>query len=838
MFKDDRMISILSGIVLMLAIGTLVQRQDIVADFFGDGSAEEGALALRPDDISVSPDTLTRIDVLANDTGVTDASRNELEVLSQPGCGRVFVQAGALQFLAENDCEATQEIAYGLASHPDLDQGMVTIRVIGATGTRNAPEPAPSRGLVLARPTLGTASAEEDTSDVAVEKNTAPERPLPAIVVPGAGNQPKAPETATTRVAAAPRPSAPGSSRPAAPGRAASPSAPQIGGLRAPSTGGALSSGILVTESAPSIGGRTAPSVPSRPGGGASAAPSAPGAFAGLSAPSAPASVGLPGASAPSIPAPSQPGSAPSQRGGSGTALALAQPGVPSTPSAARPQAPAPSGGASRSVVAPSVPAPSTPSAQAPAVPSATSRPAASPSAPSVGGLGAPSSPSLVAGGASPSAPSLPGGLAASTLQPPSLGGGVNVARDSGSPAPAPLPGQTSGVGAPSSIGRQATPTLALARVEVPNAIAAPQQAGAEAMELAGPDGDTSQLNPGLSVGSVATGGEAIAFAEPTEALREIMDLRDTMSAMPLIDTTGPEVLAQPGEVGADRDIRVTAISPESITAPIPSTGGVEQAQPEQTDTPDEIDVARLPSTELACVVPPSITLDVRAAGETDLMITSPCHADTVAELSYLKMAFGVKIDRTGRGQITMYGFETSADAALSFADDETLEFSVPFTAVERVERVALAWDAPIVLGLHALEFSAERDSSSHVRVDQPRDFRAVRRRGGGYLASFTPVDGVGQNVQIYTHWIRRGGKSGVVKMYVDFTSRYRDRLPSTCGTGEFARPSFTVTRSSRGRIEEPEDRRLGAVACDDVASDDRDPLIGAAVRDIIISQR
>ncbi|MEO1275258.1 MAG: hypothetical protein AAFV96_07640, partial [Pseudomonadota bacterium] len=66
MFKDDRMISILSGIVLMLAIGTLVQRQDLVADFFGDGSAGDGELVLRPDDISVSPDTLTRIDVLAN----------------------------------------------------------------------------------------------------------------------------------------------------------------------------------------------------------------------------------------------------------------------------------------------------------------------------------------------------------------------------------------------------------------------------------------------------------------------------------------------------------------------------------------------------------------------------------------------------------------------------------------------------------------------------------------------------------------------------------------------------------------------------------------------------
>ncbi|MEL7137517.1 MAG: hypothetical protein AAFP67_00645 [Pseudomonadota bacterium] len=862
MFKDDRMISILSGIVLMLAIGTLVQRQDLVADFFGDGSGDATTLALRPDEVSVAPDTLTRIDVLANDTGFAEGDEDKLAVLTQPGCGRVFVQGGALQFLAENDCEATQKITYTIEDRDDLEPGVVVVSVIGATGTRNAPEPARGGGIVLASPTLEAPSADQETTALGVERNTAPARPLPSIVISGGAEQPRAPTTETTTVAAAPRPSAPGSNRPAAPSRAGSPSAPQIGGLRAPQIGGGLDSGLALADSAPTIGGSAAPSAPSLPGrsapsSGGTARPASPGALAGLTAPSAPSSVGRPAGSVPTISAPSRPGSRPAQgTAPGGPALALAQPGAPRQPGTVRPTRPTtgnsgntPSAGASPSVPSPSVPAPSTPT---PAVPSTTAGGIAVPSAPSIGGsapssptlagiaaqqpsrpgqsssLGgsvtAPSGPALASSGAGLSAPSLPGS------------GAVAIGRSGGSPAPSSIGGQ--GVApAPSAIGRQATPTLALARVEVPNAIAAPNQAGAETMELAGPDTDTSQLNPGLSVGSVATGGEAIAFAEPTEALREIMDLRDTMSTLPLIDTTGPEALAQPGEVGADRDVRVTAISPDSITAPIPGVGGVDQARPDLSDAPEGIDVARLPSSELACVVPPSITLDVRAAGETDLMITSPCHADTVAELAYLDMRFGVQIDRTGRGEITMYGFETSADAALSFKDDETLEFSVPFTAVERTERVALAWDAPIVLGLHALEFSNERESSSHVRVDQPRDFRAVRRRGGGYLVSFAPIDGVGQNVQIYTHWIRRGGKSGVVKMYMDFPSRHRDRLATTCGTGEFARPSFTVTRSSRGRMEEPEDRRLGALSCDDV-TDERDPLIGAAVRDIIISQR
>ncbi|MEO1722725.1 MAG: hypothetical protein AAFR84_10015, partial [Pseudomonadota bacterium] len=260
------MISILSGIVLMLAIGTLVQRQDLVADFFGDGSGDATTLALRPDEVSVAPDTLTRIDVLANDTGFAEGDEDKLAVLTQPGCGRVFVQGGALQFLAENDCQATQKITYTIEDRDDLEPGVVVVSVIGATGTRNAPEPARGGGIVLASPTLEAPSADQETTALGVERNTAPARPLPSIVISGGAEQPRAPTTETTTVAAAPRPSAPGSNRPAAPSRAGSPSAPQIGGLRAPQIGGGLDSGLALADSAPTIGGSAAPSAPSLPG--------------------------------------------------------------------------------------------------------------------------------------------------------------------------------------------------------------------------------------------------------------------------------------------------------------------------------------------------------------------------------------------------------------------------------------------------------------------------------------------------------------------------------------------------------------------------------------------
>ncbi|MEM1102090.1 MAG: hypothetical protein AAGH73_11265, partial [Pseudomonadota bacterium] len=149
MFKDDRMISILSGIVLMLAIGTLVQRQDLVSSLMGDDAED---LALNDDQLSVAPDTLTRVDVLANDTGVGASDGARLSVLSQPNCGRVFVQNGALQFLAEQDCGATQTFQYALDGEDALAPGTVTVSVRGATGIRNAPEPSVGGSIALDAP--------------------------------------------------------------------------------------------------------------------------------------------------------------------------------------------------------------------------------------------------------------------------------------------------------------------------------------------------------------------------------------------------------------------------------------------------------------------------------------------------------------------------------------------------------------------------------------------------------------------------------------------------------------------------------------------------------------
>ena len=91
MFKDDRMISILTGILLMVLVGTVIQRADGLSEFFGPSEPETPAVpiaALTHDTVTIPADALARIDVLANDVGLSPQSRASLAVTKSPDCGR------------------------------------------------------------------------------------------------------------------------------------------------------------------------------------------------------------------------------------------------------------------------------------------------------------------------------------------------------------------------------------------------------------------------------------------------------------------------------------------------------------------------------------------------------------------------------------------------------------------------------------------------------------------------------------------------------------------------------------------------------------------------------
>ena len=297
-------------------------------------------------------------------------------------------------------------------------------------------------------------------------------------------------------------------------------------------------------------------------------------------------------------------------------------------------------------------------------------------------------------------------------------------------------------------------------------------------------------------------------------------------------DDPAPEPAPEPAIIKLDEikdDTKVVRLDP-TLGGSVVDGSAVAQRKP------DDVRQAALPGATDSCVAPPSTAIDVMRAGRTRLSIVAPCQVGTVAELSYSGIRFALPIDAEGHGEIMTLGYEANVQAVLTFADGTRIDFDLPFKSVDRVSRVALVWDLPIELELNALEFGADPGSEEHVRPENPKSFRDVRRRGGGFLHSFRSIDGVGQNVDVYSHWKRAGGPSGIVRMMIDFASRNRDQMPGTCGSGSFAAPQFLVVRSTGGQLERPILRRLASLDCSEITLEkDGNRLISDGIADLLI---
>jgi len=745
-FKDDRLISVMSGVILMVAVGTVVQRGDAVMSYLGMG---ETAPILNPDSVTTMANDLVRIEVLSNDEHLMRGASEVLEVATHPACGRVFVQGGALQYLPITGCEGQQVVEYRLAGVSTVNYGEVIVTVTPAPEALNADRKAPVP--------------------------SAPEAPEIALNSPSV-SAPKAHQPADTLVA---------------PSLASSGIAPETTSVSQPTA-------------------RTAP--------GISAPSMQPGAEIG--------SIG--GVGSPSIAAPRPEDSQ----------IALSQPLQQPTIDTAE-------------IEAPSLPpikeqVPTEVAAQpVPQIAEDWGEDVAADQSPQIAAIAAPGS-----GAAQPVRRTTAEPLVAATLSLARISHGVTVDQAPAAPQIDLGPGllgnaapQTelleidssgsdriarldpeSGLGPVRELGRgiEAAP---MNRVE-PAALSVPT------LEADGDAGRLAALDPTAPI----TPGEETAATEPEIAIDP--DQPATQPATHAEIPMDPDQPATVASIPMDPDQPATDAIPMDPDQPATAEIPMDPDQPATQQVPITPDiVAALPEASDACAAPPGITLDTQPAGRTVITIDSPCHAGRAVELRYSGMALGIPIGPNGEGEVIVPGFEPSSGALLIFPDGAEIPFDLPFEGLERVHRVALIWDLPVNLELHAQEFGAQIGSNGHVRPDNPRSYDVVRSTGGGYLDRFRPVGRVGQNVRVYSFLNRPGGGTGVVTLAVDFASRHNGGSAETCGSGALAAPSFTVLRSAGGEIESSSTSRIGAINCQRAANM-TSYLIGDAVKNMIISRR
>ena len=179
------MISILTAILLMVLVGTVIQRADGLSGLLGDDASAPEAeppaapvVALTHDAVTIPAEALARIDVMSNDPGLPSEARASLRIVRLPECGRVFVQAQALQYLSNASCVGQQVLSYGVTVDGTELVAEVQIEVIGKPGAPAQQSRQPSQQLAQTE-------AEQPAPTPTSPAETVPQNPAHAVADPG-----------------------------------------------------------------------------------------------------------------------------------------------------------------------------------------------------------------------------------------------------------------------------------------------------------------------------------------------------------------------------------------------------------------------------------------------------------------------------------------------------------------------------------------------------------------------------------------------------------------------------------------------------------------------------
>ncbi|MFO7854871.1 MAG: hypothetical protein R6V44_06575 [Paracoccaceae bacterium] len=114
--------TILTGIVLTVALGAVAQRGDVFEGF------DERVSVVPRDDVALLPkDGIWRLDVVANDTGAIPGDGDRLLITAAPECGAAWRTDGAIAYAAAPRCKGEQRIGYCIADGDGCPEAFVTV---------------------------------------------------------------------------------------------------------------------------------------------------------------------------------------------------------------------------------------------------------------------------------------------------------------------------------------------------------------------------------------------------------------------------------------------------------------------------------------------------------------------------------------------------------------------------------------------------------------------------------------------------------------------------------------------------------------------------------------
>gem|GEM_PF-1699703 len=256
--------------------------------------------------------------------------------------------------------------------------------------------------------------------------------------------------------------------------------------------------------------------------------------------------------------------------------------------------------------------------------------------------------------------------------------------------------------------------------------------------------------------------------------------------------------------------------APSSPQPPAPTLA--ERAGPGQPSTPDApaTGMAGQPPLSIASaadIKPPSAkncgaaeisTAALPAAHMAINIKATSCRANEPVTIEYAGARFVRQLDQAGELNFTLDCFAgTSSKIVITFADGARGAVDVTTRDLGRVSKVAVIWQAPVNLDLHAFEYAASFGEPGHVWAASPSspndawEKTLATGRGHGFI---TAADGnaEGDKIEVYTLWHHEEQTSGAIEMAVDFESRGDTPSGDMCGNGPLSQVAFEVVMLSR----------------------------------------
>ncbi len=166
------------------------------------------------------------------------------------------------------------------------------------------------------------------------------------------------------------------------------------------------------------------------------------------------------------------------------------------------------------------------------------------------------------------------------------------------------------------------------------------------------------------------------------------------------------------------------------VSAP-PSTDPVEVASITPVVAPTE----NLDDVASACDV--RMSASARPGATIALFISSLCRANQVVTLSHAGFSFSERTDDRGVLSAVIPAFTSLATVDVIFEDGVTASAQITLRDASELERLAIVWSAPVNLDLHAFEGNATENSEGHIWVNNQRTYRDTLIGGGGFLETF-----------------------------------------------------------------------------------------------------